>query len=294
MSSWRAGACGAIALAGLAHGVASAQAQQAITLEFEARFGDQKAVCGQWYERIGSSDARVQLQDLRIYVSSVRLLTRDGRDVPLQLTPDGRWQSDKVALLDFEDASGNCNGTKAMNAVVRGVAPRGAYVGFAFDIGVPFDVNHADPTLASAPLNLTAMSWPWRLGYKFTSIDLETTSVKPAMAGAPGEPASGYSVHLGSTECGKGSMTRPPSAPCSNPNRASFAFPAANPARTTVVLDLKALLAASDVTRNATGSSSGCQSFVNDDDCAAIFARLGVPFRGASGSSQSFVRVVPR
>ncbi|PJN92728.1 metallo-mystery pair system four-Cys motif protein, partial [Amaricoccus sp. HAR-UPW-R2A-40] len=47
-----------------------------------------------------------------------------------------------------------------------------ADVGLAFEIGVPFDLNHGDPTLAPAPLDLTAMFWTWRGGYKFLKFEV--------------------------------------------------------------------------------------------------------------------------
>jgi len=274
----------ALGLGAAAAAPAFAQQDQPVTIAFEARMGDRPARCGESYADIGVTKAAVTLQDLRIYVSEIRLLTADGREVPLRLTPDNRWQNDRVALLDFENATGNCNGNAAVNTTLRGTAPAGAYTGLAFDIGIPFDLNHKDPTLAAAPLNYSALTWPWRMGYKFTSIDLETT---PA-SGKAG--ASGFSLHLGSTECGAGSPTRPPAQPCANPNRPAYRLSDFNPRSQTVILDLAALLAKTDITANAAGSTSGCMAAASDDDCTAIMDRLGLPFRGKASGGQQFVK----
>jgi uncharacterized repeat protein (TIGR04052 family) len=274
--------------------------------------GNKIARCGETYAGVGSSNASILLQDFRIYVSNARLIGRNGEETPIKLTPDGKWQNDQVTLLDFENASGNCNGNADMNMSLRGEAPKGDYTGLAFDIGVPYEINHKDPTLASAPMNVTALTWPWRIGYKFTTIDLETTGgamsamtpkkvsaqesghAMPGMRMGPGmkmgEAASGFSIHLGSTDCGEGSPMSAPTAPCGNPNRATYRLAKFDARKQTVVLDLAALLAKTDVTVNAPGSSSGCMSFADDDDCIAIMDRFGLGFRGKASSGQAFVR----
>lgn len=260
-------------------------AQQPIEIRFDARVGTAPARCGQAYADIGTAKAGLRFQDLRIYVSAVKLIDASGRAVPVTLTPDDQWQSDQVTLLDFEDGSGNCNGNAATNRVVRGTVPAGDYRGLIFEIGVPRAVNHQDPTLAAAPLNVTALTWPWRVGYKFTTIDLQTSGG----AGGP-NAATGFSIHLGSTGCGEGSPMTPPSAPCTNPNRPSYRLDGFDPAKSTVILDIGALLAGTDITVNAPKSASGCMSFPGDGDCVAIFDRLGLPFDGKPSTGQKWVR----
>ncbi len=301
----------ALLAAGLASACATTPAQQSVAaavtqpidIRFEARVGAKPAKCGETYADVGSSKASILLQDFRIYVSRARLITKDGKETPIALTPDGQWQNDKVTLLDFENATGNCNGNAAMNLSIKGEAPKGEYVGFAFDIGVPYEINHQDPTLAAPPLNVTALTWPWRGGYKFTTIDLETAgknegSMKSAAMKMDGDQkmggmkmgASGFSIHLGSTDCGEGSPTTPPSAPCGNSNRPTYRLEHFNPKTQKVVLDLGELLALTDVTVNAPGSASGCMSFPGDDDCIAIMDRFGLSFRGKASSGQHFVK----
>lgn len=272
------------ALFGTISPVVAKPQSQPVEIRFDARVGSEPARCGQAYSNIGTAKAGMQFQDMRIYVSAVKLIDAQGREVPVTLTPDGQWQSDQVALLDFEDRTGNCNGNPGTNMVVRGTVPKGSYSGLVFEIGVPQAVNHQDPTLAAAPLNVTGLTWPWRAGYKFTTIDLETSGG----AGGP-NAATGFSIHIGSTDCGDGPLMKAPNAPCKVSNRSSYRLDGFNPASSKVVLDFAALLAGTDITVNAPRTASGCMSGP-DPDCAAIFDRLGLTFDGKPSTGQKWVR----
>ncbi len=272
---------------GMAAATSHAQpAMQPVEIRFAAKVGDQPARCDQAYTGIGAAKSGMRLQDLRLYVSAIRLIDSDGREVPVALVPDGQWQSEALALLDFEDRTGNCNGNAATNRVVRGQVPAGRYTGLVFELAVPQAINHQDPTLAPAPLNVTALTWPWRIGYKFLTVDMETSG-DPNRRNA----ATGFSIHLGSTACGAGSPNTPPPSPCANPNRPSYRLNGFDPARSTVVFDLAALLAQTDIGINAPKTSSGCMSFPGDSDCTAIMDRLGLPFEGKASRGQQWVRV---
>jgi len=271
--------------AGLACASPALAQMQPIEIRFDARVGSEPARCDLSYSGVGTANAGMRFQDLRLYVSAVRLIGVDGTETAVGLTPDYQWQNEAVTLLDFEDRSGNCNGNSATNNVVRGTVPAGDYRGLVFEIGVPQAINHQDPTLADAPLNVTAMTWPWRIGYKFTGIDLETSG------GAEGpNAATGFSVHLGSTDCGEGPPMSAPDEPCANGNRPSYRLDTFNPSSSVVVLDLAALLAETDITANEPETASGCMSFPGDGDCAKIMDRLGLPFDGQPSSGQQWVR----
>ena len=259
-------------------------ADQTVTIRFAAHSGGDALACGRTYEGVGATRAAMRLQDFRIYVSAVRLVDEKGREVPVRMTDDGTWQGGDVALLDFENATGNCNGNAATNNVVKGKVPSGRYRGLVFDLGVPMALNHQDPTMAKAPLNVSALSWPWRAGYKHTTIDIDTSS-----AGKP--DAAGFSIHIGATDCGEGPMRAPPSAPCSTQNRPTYRFDAFNAASQTVVLDLAALLAETDITVNMPKTPAGCMSGPNDDDCVGVMRRVGLPFRNQAAKAQAWVRV---
>src|SRR5687768_8849542 len=84
-----------------------------VELKFAAHVGQEPASCATTYSQIGTSQAAMFLQDFRIYVSAVRLIAKDGAEVPVALTVDDVWQNEQVALLDFENGGGNCNGNAA-------------------------------------------------------------------------------------------------------------------------------------------------------------------------------------
>ena len=258
-------------------------AERPVTLTFEGRVRDAVARCGETYPGVGTTATDLTLEDLRLYVHDVRLLTADGRELPVTLEPDGAWQDEDVALLDLEDGSAGCPmGTEGTNALVRGAAlDDGEIEGVRFTIGVPEDRNHADPTTAPSPLNLLSMHWSWNAGYKFLRVDGRTPGL-----------ATGFFVHLGSTGCvgdGRGDVTS-----CVQGNRPEVELTGFDPDADVIVVDVAGLLAGSDLDADA-GGSPGCQSGFDDPDCEPIFHRLGLPFAGAPPAvDQGLFRVEPR
>jgi uncharacterized repeat protein (TIGR04052 family) len=286
---------------------ADAQETQRVEVHFRAMVGDEPFLCGQRYSGIGTTGATVLPSDFRFYVSEIMLLDAAGNAVPLALEQDGRWQYQNVALLDFENKSGPCaNGTEETRDVVIGTAPAGTYTGLRFSLGVPFDLNHQDSTIAPSPLNLTSLFWTWQAGYKFFRVDLEPDRMamgpmaapKPEGAaakphGAPaghGDDSNGWAIHLGSTGCQAASMLQAP-ADCANPNRSTIELAPFDPATSVVVADLRTLLAGANVETNQPESAFGCMSAPNDGDCASIMANFGLPFAGAPSPRQSLFRI---
>ncbi|MBL8378384.1 MAG: metallo-mystery pair system four-Cys motif protein [Burkholderiales bacterium] len=276
-----------------------AAAQQQVNLRFDARVGNEPLACGRAYM---TADTPFQVQDFRLYVHDVALLREDGSAVPVLLAQDGRWQRDRVALLDFEDKSGECgNGTVDTRKAVSGSVPAGKFTGVRFTLGVPFEQNHQDATIAHAPFNLSALFWNWRGGYKFARIDLATRT-------ADGRPHA-FPIHLGSTQCmpagmaggmapagghgahggghGGGAGMNVPPASCANPNRVTVELRDFDVARDIVVADLAALLAGTNIRVNH-GEAPGCMSAPNDNDCIAIMKNLGIPYRGVTGEQRFF------
>lgn len=286
--------------------VTHAEQLQDITLQFAGELGGQPADCSASYEKIGVTQATVGMSDYRLYVSNIRLLDAGGNQTPLVLSNHGPWQHDDIALLDFENGTGRCtNGTAPTNNVIKGQVPVGEYQGVVFDIGVPLHSNHQDPTLAASPLNLTALFWNWRGGYRFLRVDLlpqgrmmtTETSAKNgngegrqpmgmqqgggghkahkmnAAEGKQGKP--GWALHLGSTGCLADSPTQSPES-CQAPNRVNVNFPLADPETTVFVIDPAAVLAEADVTRNTLGTSPGCMSAPDDPECETVLKALGL------------------
>lgn len=232
-----------------------------VTLIFDARVGDAVASCGVDYAGIGAAGSTVQLRDLRFYVHDLVLLTDDGAEYPVTLDDDDLWQDGTVALLDFEDASGDCsNGNPNLNDVVLGTVSEDLdFTAVRFTLGVPFADNHGDASSAETPLNVTSLFWSWQTGYKFLRIDLSTEM-------------GGWMMHLGSTGCEAdedGNVTS-----CSEPNRPVYELDL-DPETGSVVLDVAELVAAVDLTTDG-GGAMGCMSGVDDPECAPTFEALGL------------------
>lgn len=231
-----------------------------VTIRFEAVVDGRPVVCGAPVGPIGSSAATVELEDLRFFVSAVRVIDRNGDEHAVHLDRDA-WQADGVALIDLEDGTGACtNGNATLHDAVTGTTVADEVVGLRFEVGVPFEVNHQSPALADGPLASTAMHWGWQAGYKFMRLELDNGQ-------------GGWRVHLGSTGC---EGAAPAITHCARPNRAAVALDGFDPATNTVVLDLSAWLAHSDVTANTVNTPLGCMGDLDDPDCGPVFAYFGL------------------
>jgi len=274
-----------------------ALADMTVEIPFTAEIAGAPFACTASYTDLGSAATEVQLLDFRLFVSSANLIAADGTRVPVALDQDGAWQIETIALLDFEDGTGSCaNGTPQVNTTLRGTVPDGEYRGLEFEVGVPFDWNHGDPTTAPAPLNLTAMFWNWRGGYKFVKIEFAPVMAMGMNAarathseghghGGPG----GWMLHLGSTMCAAPEATTPPSEACANPNRVAVALPDFVPGESRVVIDPAAVVAGADLTQNTAETSPGCMSFPNDPDCNTVLPQLGLAFNAFPAEEQLLV-----
>ena len=177
------------------------------------------------------------LRDLLLYVHEAAWWGADGVRRPLVLVDEEVWQRDGVALLDFAGGDNGCvmSQTAAMNTDLTFEWPPSdvAPTHLEFRIGVPFGLNHRDPTLNRGPLAAMFMHWGWRGGYKFVRLE--------------GTGETRFSLHLGSTGC-----TGPMSAVegCTEPGQRLVRLPWTGPAQT-VVLDVGALVNA----RLASGES---------------------------------------
>ncbi len=245
-------------------------ASQITTLTFAAKVGTETFSCNATFQ-LGTPSTAVTPLDFRFYVSEVELVRADGTRAPLALVPDGKWQLDDVALLDFENGAAGCasNGTPDTNAVVRGIAAPGSYTGVRFVVGVPFAKNHGNQATAPSPLNLGQMFWSWRSGYKFLKID-----------GQPEADAGPrFNLHLGSVGClGEDPADGGAVTSCEKPNRVLVSLSAEAPldfGTKRVVIDWAAILAGSDVTVNG-GGPGGCMSGTTDPECEPVFDRLGI------------------
>lgn len=251
-------------------------APKTITIDFAAVAGTTPISCASSLTELGTTNATGALSDLRFYIANVKLVKSDGSQVPLTLSTtddfNGTKGADAVTLIDLEDKTGSCVGTTAMNASITGTVPADDYTGIKMTLGVPMSLNHTDQT---ADVSVTpkvvnnaihpGMAWSWASGRKFAKIEVTNAAWT----------APTFNVHLGSTGC---TGTNPSAGlvdTCARPNRVELNFASFNPTTQKVAVDVKALLAANDVTVNG-GGPTGCMSGNTDPECQAIFNALGL------------------
>lgn len=257
---------------------------QAVTIRFAARTGDAPAICGQSLGALGAEGGDAKLRDLRYFVHDLRLVKADGSEAPVELDQDGAWQVQNVALLDFEDATAACQyGTPAMHQEVTGKVAAGTYTGVRFKVGVPFELNHGDPTTAPPPLDTSALFWGWGEGYMFFQIATVTTPPS-------GEKNNAFVVALASMSC-NGDPRHGEVVACDLPNRAEVDLEGFDVAADAVVLDIPAMLEGALLL-----SKHGCSSAPKNEQCGPIFARFGLDY--ATGvvtpATQTVFRVAPQ
>ena len=258
---------------------------QAITIDFKALVGNQPFSCADTAGYvIGTGTLPWIPRDFRFYVSNVRLVDASGAEAPVALD-SSVWQGYGVALLDFENGTGNCTGgTLEMNTAVRGTVNPGTYVGLRFDVGVPAASNHLNVDAANQPLSVSAMFWSWTSGYKFMKIDGLINRATPFT----------FNFHLGSTGCTLATPGDFTTASCTTLNVPSASFAAFNPTTQAVALDLALLFAATNFDTADGGGAPGCMSGATNPECAPIFPKLGLPFGTTPAGSQASFRLVTK
>ncbi len=279
-------AAGALAIAplvaaapGSARTRAQADERRPVTLHFAAVVGDKPFACGQSYAGIGTARSTITPSEFRMFISNVELLTADGKAVPLALEQDGKWQSEGLAMVDFEDGTGPCgNGTAEVRTAITGDAPAGRYTGVRFQIGVPFERNHGDLAMEPAPLSVTRMFWAWNSGHKFVRLDAKTESGK------------NWVLHLGSAGCTPNETATASPTSCAHANRVTVAFDTFDLDADLIVADVAALYAGSNLEENQPRTAAGCMSGPSDSDCGPVFSALGLPFNDAPAGAQRFLR----
>lgn len=267
----------------------AATAPVALDVPFAAHIAGRPFDCTASYPGVGTPAATYLPVDFRLFVHDVRVVV-DGREVAAALVPDGTWQSDRVALMDFEDATGGCEmGTTGTHTTLRLELPggtrldAGADVALRFRVGVPMDLNHLDLNTSVAPLTELGMAWGWLLGYRHLKID-GATRVNDVVQGFP--------LHVGASGCPGDNYEGPPPSPCTYPNLLAIELRDWRPGRT-IVADIADVLVGSDLTTNTPQTAPGCMSFAGDRECDAIFPRLGLAFESAAAGAQALFHVAP-
>lgn len=250
-----------------------------VEIHFAAKVGAAQFVCGREYPGLGLSRAAASASEFMLYVSEVRLLRADGSEVPVALTPDGTWQRDSTALLDFAAGGVGTDCTNASadtNTVLRGtVGAAGPFTGVRFVLGVPFAQNHQDQTTAQPPFASSQMFWSWNGGYKFVRLDLMSAASKGA-----------WFVHLGSVGCTPGGGPAVVPTQCREPNSPTITLTGFDPLTVPVIADAALLVAQSDLLR-----TRGCMSNRASPGCPPVLRRFGVMPDASGAMEQHFFRI---
>jgi uncharacterized repeat protein (TIGR04052 family) len=252
-------------------------AQQSVgtsAINFKAIAGTQGEVgCSQkimGHKHISES-VNLYIKDLRFYVHDIYVKDFSGNKQSVTPIPDGKFQSNSLVLLDFEDGTGDCSGgTTEMNKSIKANIIGTNFASIGFTIGVPESSNFLDNTSQSAPLNVNAMYWNWKSGYKFFKFDFVTKD---------GTNISS-SFHLGSGSC-NGATNTTPSTSCTYANRPTIELKksdgsAINLSRDVVYLDLKNLLNGTNTSSSAGGTSFSCMAGNTNATCKSLLNNIGI------------------
>ncbi|MEY4580083.1 MAG: hypothetical protein RL701_4786 [Pseudomonadota bacterium] len=264
------------------------QGTQDVTIRFKAKVGSKDFACGTSYSGVGTKGTTVEPKDFRFFVRDLKL--RDGdREVPVKLKASNKWQSETVALLDFEDAKGACGaeGNPETNFVVEGTVPKGNYNGISFSNAVPDDESHADPTTLKDPLKTYAsMSWGWLFGFRFVIAEV----VGKADDADASEPPMAW-LHLGSGSCTNNAVGvdagldfMAPPVSCLHPNHNHIRLDNYKVGESVIVADFGAVFAQSDVS-----ITEGCHG--SGDACTPLWKAFGLDTQGKALDTQAVYHV---
>lgn len=126
-----------------------------------------------------------------------------------------QWQTPNEALLKFHNTC--VNPDDANTKIVLDVSEQllKLSTSLRFTMGLPFDINHANPSTQPSPLNDSSMFLNQRTGHRFLKFDVSKN----------GEEAHEWSYHLGSAGCESESENTPPESSCAFTNRVEFILP---------------------------------------------------------------------
>jgi uncharacterized repeat protein (TIGR04052 family) len=205
--------------------------------------------------RFGIEGDATNAKVLQFYVHAIELIDEHGKPYPFRFAADSPWQNERVALVDL---AGDASTPRrfAVNGIVEGGG--GEYSGIRLTIGVPFELNHANPLAAAAPLDRGEMFWNWQSGHKFLRADLLVSGRE-------------WSFHLGSTGCSSASALRPPAQPCAQPNEMRIELKG-NPLRDVVHLRLAPLIAAAQSANYVVCTGD----YEHDPACKDAYAATGL------------------
>ena len=270
---------------------------RSISIPFEAVAGATAISCDASLQSLGLGGSSASLADFKLFVHDVRLVTDEGAEIAVTLDDDN-WQTDGIALLDFQDKGDNCNGdSKPVNTRLRGSVPNQSVViaGIRFRVGVPSSHNHNNVATAPAPLNLPGMFWNWQGGYKHLRFDVQPQG-GVARPGDGEWSNSNWNIHLGATHCSPDPRVEPNTpedVACEYNNRPDIDLTGYSEGASVIRIDYAALVIDNELSEDEAGAP-GCMSGITDPECINVFDNLGLTLGTAAGpaSEQSVFSVV--
>ncbi len=156
-----------------------------VAIQFGAEFNGRAPSCVS-----DPATAQTTFTDIRFYLHDIEVRTLDGDWIPAPLAQVEHWQNSQVALMSLVARPDRCaDHPEPPHDLLRLLLPPDTGIdGIRAAIGVPFALNHADPTTLSGPLSQMQMYWSWRAGFRFVRID-----------GV--HEGESFEVHYGSTQC---------------------------------------------------------------------------------------------
>ena len=266
---------------------------RSVEVEFDVVSSSASAItsltCDTVVSDIGSNATRAKFQDMRFYVSNASFLVKqlDGSEIKVPITlSSNAWNyssgANSVTLIDMENKSGSCSGTRETNYKLVGTISSTAgqvLTGIEFTLGVPFEFNHTALAAMPAPLNIAAMGWSWQSGRKFAKIELVDSGDNLISWSN-----SGFSFHLASTNC-VGNPANGQTVSCVQPNRMSYHSHSFDYQTQKIAINLTGFLASSAIEV----ANSSCMSEIGNTHCDPLFAGVkvdqttGLPIDGGHG-----------
>ena len=211
------------------------------------------------------------IADFRYFVSDLKVTFEDQSSETLVLDTNSYQYYDEtkgsVAVLDFEDATGNCVDrgndeatNKSVTATLSDENRDKTITNVEFTVGVPEYLNHVQFTDIEA-LTKVKMNWSWQSGRKFTKLEINPEDDESLSSDI-------FNFHLGSTGCvsTEDAHIDGSSQECTQANRAQMSFDM-DPTKQKIVLDYSKLLANVDISTDS-GGAPGCMSGLTDPECA--------------------------
>ena len=119
------------------------------------------------------SGEQYSLKSLKFFICDLGFSLSTG----IENSPQAESTKHGVFFIDFSDQK---NKTDTLNAKIKFKIKAGDYSDIRFNIGVPRQLNHSDPTVAPPPLDIGKgdMYWEWNSGYIFFLIEGKGPEIK--------------------------------------------------------------------------------------------------------------------